>query len=276
MAESSRSSDASLSRAIDIAGRALATTPAGLLTDFDGTVSPIVADPLLAELVEGASGALEKLAARLAVVAIITGRAPLDARRMAAVPSLLVIGNHGIEWLEPAAAEPVASPEADAMHERMRAALSRLPQLDGVVVEDKGVSSTIHYRGAPDPDAARRRIVAEIGEPGDGIEVRHGRMSVELRPTGLGDKGAAARQVVERFGLSGVVVMGDDLTDLDMFTAVAQMRDEGRLLRGAIIGVGSTDHEAPAAIVEAADVMLADPAQAALLLAALAEVPEVS
>jgi trehalose 6-phosphate phosphatase len=275
VAESSRSTDASLSRAIALAGDALAATPAGLLTDFDGTVSPIVADPLLAQLVEGASGALEKLAARLAVVAIITGRAPLDARRMAAVPSLLVVGNHGIEWLEPDALEPVASVEANAMHDRMRAALSRLPPLDGVVVEDKGVSSTVHYRGASDPDAARRRIVAALGEPGYGIEVRHGRMSVELRPTGLGDKGAATRTLVDRFGLAGVVVLGDDLTDLDMFMAVAQLRDEGPL-RGAIIGVGSPDHEAPAPIVEAADVMLADPAQAALLLAELADLAELS
>jgi trehalose 6-phosphate phosphatase len=270
VAESSRSTDGSLSRAIELAGAALAHPPAGLLTDFDGTVSPIVADPLLAELAAGASGALEKLATRLAVVAIITGRAPLDARRMAEVPRLLVVGNHGIEWLEPEASEPVASAAATAMHARMRAALSRVPPLDGVVVEDKGVSSTIHYRGAPDPDAARRRIVAEIGEPGEGIEVRHGRMSVELRPVGLGDKGAATLQLVERFGLAGVVVMGDDLTDLDMFTAVARLRDDGRV-RGAIIGVGSPDHEAPRQIVEAADVMLADPAEAALLLAELAE-----
>ncbi|HJP70514.1 MAG TPA: trehalose-phosphatase [Candidatus Limnocylindria bacterium] len=270
MAESSRRTHAPLSSAIDLASQALAAAPAGILTDFDGTVSPIVADPLLAELVEGASGALEKLAERLAVVAIITGRAPLDARRMAAVPSLLVVGNHGLEWLEPDAAEPVASAAVTAMHDRMRAALSGLPDLEGVVVEDKGVSSTIHYRGAPDPDAARRRIVDELGEPGEGIEVRHGRMSVELRPTGLGDKGVAARTLVERFGLAGVVVMGDDLTDLDMFAAVARLRDEGRI-RAAIIGVGSPDHEAPPAIVDAADVMLSDPVEAALLLADLAD-----
>ena len=112
--------------------------------------------------------------------------------------------------------------------------------------------------------------MAAIGEPGDGIEVRHGRMSVELRPVGLGDKGAAARALVERFGLAGVVVMGDDLTDLDMFVAVAQLREAGRV-RGAIIGVGSADHEAPAEIVAAADVMLGDPAEAAVLLAELAD-----
>jgi trehalose 6-phosphate phosphatase len=269
VAESSRSTDPSLSRAIELAGDSLTAAPAGLLTDFDGTVAPIVADPLLAELAGGASEALEQLAARLAVVAIITGRAPLDARRMAAVPGLLVVGNHGIEWLEPDAAEPVASAAANAMRERMRAALSGLPELEGVVVEDKGVSSTIHYRGAPDPDVTRQRIESALGEPGEGIEVRHGRMSVELRPIGLGDKGAAARTLVERFGLAGVVVMGDDLTDLDMFTAVARLRDEGRI-RAAIIGVGAADHEAPAAIVAAADVMLADPAQAATLLTELA------
>jgi trehalose 6-phosphate phosphatase len=90
-------------------------------------------------------------------------------------------------------------------------------------------------------------------------------MSVELRPIGFGDKGSAARAIVERFGLRGVVVMGDDLTDLDMFRAVAELRAERRI-RGAIIGVGGADADVPAAVVEASDVVLADPAEAAALL----------
>ena len=43
MPESSRRTDASLSRAHALADAALSETPAGLLTDFDGTLSPIVA-----------------------------------------------------------------------------------------------------------------------------------------------------------------------------------------------------------------------------------------
>lgn len=268
MAESSRGPSAALSRALELATDTLADPPAGLLTDFDGTLSPIVTDPAAARLVEGASGALAELARRLAVVAVITGRAPMDARRMTDVAGLLVVGNHGTEWLQPDATKPTASPEADAVSRRVGEALDRLPTLPGMTVERKGVSATVHYRTAADPEHARRAITAAMAEPGHGLEVRQGRMSVELRPVGLGDKGTAARAVIERYGLRGAVVMGDDLTDLDMFGAVEALRGEGRL-RGAIVGVGGADREVPPQVVDGADVVLADPAEAALLLVGL-------
>ena len=72
-------------------------------------------------------------------------------------------------------------------------------------------------------------------------------------------------------GLLGVLVMGDDVTDVDMFGAVAHLRAAGSL-RAAIIGVGGVDRDAPPAVVEAADAMLREPAEAARLLTALAEV----
>ena len=273
MAESSRRTDGSLERALALATDALRATPAGLLTDFDGTLSPIVADPATSRLVGGAASTLEMLARRLAVVAIVTGRAPLDARRMTGVPGLLVAGNHGMEWLEPGAADPTPSPEAARVRARIAAVLASVPSLPGVTIEDKGLSATIHYRNAADPEAARAAIVAALPDLGAGgeLELRPGRMSQELRPIGLGDKGAATRAIIERFALRGAVVMGDDVTDLDMFAAVAERRDAG-LLRGVIIGVGGDDGETPASVAEAADVVLRDPAEAAVLLAALAGV----
>ncbi|HEX7197422.1 MAG TPA: trehalose-phosphatase [Candidatus Limnocylindria bacterium] len=269
MAESTRRPDAPLARAIDLVSEVLAAQPAGLLTDFDGTLSPIVADPALSRLVDGAGGALAALAERLAVVAVVTGRAPLDARRMTDVPGLLIAGNHGTEWLEPAADEPVGTPAASSVRADIDAALAGLPRLPGVTVEHKGISATVHYRNAPDPDRALPAILEGLGAlEGRRVELRHGRMSVELRPVGFGDKGTAARAIIERFALRGVVVMGDDLTDLDMFRAVADLRAE-QGVRGAIIGVGGTDADVPAAVVEASDVVLADPAEAAALLVAV-------
>ena len=105
-----------------------------------------------------------------------------------------------------------------------------------------------------------------LGDVDDqGLRINHGRMIVEVRPIGLGDKGSAARTIVERFGLRGVVVLGDDATDLDMFRAVKELRGAGRL-RGAIIGVGGSAGEVLPALVEACDVVLADPAEVAVLL----------
>jgi trehalose 6-phosphate phosphatase len=270
--ESSRRPDPALRDALALAREALAAEPAGLLTDFDGTLSPIVEDPATARLADGATEALTALAHRLAVVAIVTGRAPLDARRMTGVAGLLVAGNHGTEWLEPGADAPASSSEAAAARDRIARIVGRVPPAAGVSTEDKGVSATVHYRAAPDPDAARRSIVEAIGEPGEGVELRPGRMSVEIRPVGLGDKGAATRQIVERFGLRGAVVMGDDVTDLDMFRAVADARAAGRL-RGAIIAVGGAEREVPPEVAAAADAMLTDPGAAARFLAALADQP---
>lgn len=271
MTESSRGAGASLQGAIALARRALEVEPSGLLTDFDGTLSPIVADPELARLVDGADGALAALASRLAVVAVITGRAARDARRLTGVPGMLVVGNHGVEWLEPNTDEPVPAPGAEAIGRRLESALEAVPTPPGVFLERKGLSATIHYRNASDPSGTRDAILRALaGASGHGVEVREGRMSVELRPRGLGDKGGAAHAIVERHALRGVVVMGDDLTDLDMFRAVAGLRAAGRL-RAAIIAVGAADGELPQEVREAADVTLHDPAEAARLLAALSE-----
>ena len=272
MAESSRRTDDPLTRALALAAAALAEAPAGLLTDFDGTLSPIVEDPAASRLVDGVASTLTALAGRLAVVAVVTGRSPLDARHMTGVRELLIAGNHGMEWLEPGADAPAPSPEAARVKARIAAVLADVPSLPGVAIEDKGMSATIHYRTAPDPEAARRTILAALPElsAGGELELRPGRMSLELRPTGLGDKGAATRAIIDRFALRGAVVMGDDVTDLDMFAAVAERRAAGSL-RGVIIGVGGTDGETPPSVAEAADVVLDDPVAAAALLAALAE-----
>jgi trehalose 6-phosphate phosphatase len=269
--ESSREPDTTLSRAIALARRALEAEPSGLLTDFDGTLSPIVGDPELARLVDGAEGALTTLASRLAVVAIITGRAAGVARRLTGIPGMLVVGNHGVEWLEPNEIEPAPAADALVIQWRLESALEPVPSLPGVVVERKGLSATIHYRNAIDPSGARDAVLRALaGASGHGVEVREGRMSVELRPRGGGDKGAAARAIVERHSLRGVVVMGDDLTDLDMFGAIAELRGSGGL-RAAIIAVGGADHEVRVEVREAADVTLRDPAEVAELLAALSE-----
>ena len=255
-----------------LARTALQAEPSGLLTDFDGTLSPVVGDPTLARLVKGADGALEALAERLEVVAIITGRSAPDVRRMTGLRSLLVAGNHGVEWLAPGADEPMPVDGSAEIAARLDEALAAVPTPDGVFVERKRLSATVHYRNAADPVAERAAILhALAAAAAPPIEVREGRMSVELRPTGLGDKGAAARAIVERHALRGVVVMGDDLTDLDMFRAVAEMRDAGRLA-AAVVGVGGSDREVAPEVAAAADVMLGDPEEAAQLLAALRDV----
>ncbi|HET7685049.1 MAG TPA: trehalose-phosphatase [Candidatus Limnocylindria bacterium] len=257
--------------AIELARRALSRTPAGFLTDLDGTIAPIVADPAAARLADRGPAALRALAGRLAVTGIVTGRAARDAHRIAGVDELLVVGNHGLEWLEPGASQPAPAPGlawiSDELDRVMGMARDALGD-PGVTLDHKGLSGTIHYRMAADPAAARARLLDALDAlPHPGIEVREGRMSIELRPTGVGDKGTAVRQIVERHGLRGLVVMGDDVTDLDMFRAAAELRRAGTI-EAAILAVGG-DGEVPPAIIAESDAVLSEPAAVVALLEAL-------
>ena len=256
-----------VARATALVRDALGHRPAGLLTDLDGTLSPIVGDPSGVALAAGAGEVLARLADRLAVVGIITGRAAADAREISTLPELLVIGNHGVEWLDPGATRARVAMDPSQVAALLRSALASLPAEPGIVLDEKGLSAAVHYRNAAQPARARERILAALTPLPDGLELREGRLSVELRPIGAGDKGTALREVVERYLLRGVVVAGDDVTDLYMFRAAAELRAAGRVA-AAVVAVGGSE-EVPAAVARAADVTVDSPDELVAVLAAV-------
>jgi trehalose 6-phosphate phosphatase len=262
-------SGGSIDHALALARAALATSPSGLLSDLDGTLAPIVEDPSAARPLPAAVEALTALAARLAVVGVLTGRAASDARRLLGTDALLVIGNHGLEWLEPGEHAVPTMPALAWAAEAVESLVAALPPETGVWVERKAYSATVHYRGAADPPAARERVLAALGDvTPHGLTLRPGRMSVELRPTGVGDKGTAVEKAITRYALRGLVLLGDDVTDLDMFRAAGEARAAGRL-SATIVAVAGAG-EVPPSVAAAADVLLTDPVAAAELLSALA------
>jgi trehalose-phosphatase len=258
-----------LDPALALARTALAAAPAALLTDLDGTLAPIVSDPDTAMALPGAADALAELADAGTVVGIVTGRAALDARRILGRDDILVLGNHGLEWLDPGAGSPEAAPAAAAAAPAVERAVAAVRPEPGIRVERKGLSATIHFRNASDPAGAATRArdaLAAAAIPG--VEVRQGRMSLELRPAGAGDKGSAVEAVARRHRLRGLVVIGDDITDLDMFRAARRLAAEAGLVV-AVLAVGGAG-EVPPEVGAAADALLPDPPAAVALLRALA------
>src|SRR5687768_3616457 len=122
----------------------LAKAPAGLATDFDGTISEIVSPPEAAVPLPGAREALGALAGRLGLLAVVSGRPVLDLAPRVGVPEAVYIGNHGAEWWR-AGADPeplhVAAPTPDETV-RLGAANGYLADvlraLPGTRLEDKG------------------------------------------------------------------------------------------------------------------------------------------
>jgi trehalose 6-phosphate phosphatase len=263
-------SEPSIDRALALARAALAHRPAGLLADLDGTLSPIESDPTAVGLAPGAADALDALAARGVLVGIVTGRAAADARRIVGRDSLLVAGNHGVEWLEPGVHDAALSAELAGLPASLDRVLAAVPDVPGVQVEHKGISAAVHYRNAADPSDARERIVAALTPVlNDGLELRDGRMIVEVRAPRIGDKGTAVRGIVERHALRGLVVFGDDLTDLDMFRVTHELRRDGTLAASTVVAVGGAGGEVPLDVLGAADAVLASPAEVVELLQAL-------
>jgi trehalose 6-phosphate phosphatase len=180
--------------------------------DFDGTLAPIVANPARARL----RAPTRKLLARLAQVrpcAVISGRSLADlVPRLAGLELELLVGNHGAEWHD----TPIASLVQMPVRAWRRALHARLAGMPGVVIEDKGRSLAVHYRAAPDPVAAGRRVHAEArGLPS--VRLVPGKRVLNLVPAQAPHKGEALVDACRRLGCTSALFLGDDVTDEDVF-----------------------------------------------------------
>lgn len=221
-----------------------------LLLDVDGTLAPIVARPELAEVPAPTKAELERLVDRYLLVACISGRAGADAGRLVGVERIRYVGNHGLDL----------DPHAEALAARI--ALFRA-EID-LPVEDKGLSLSYHFRQADDEAVAREEleVVAESAR-GEGLVPRWGRKVLEIRPPVEADKGTAVQELLRESGARRALYAGDDATDLDAFSGV-----EAAGLEHAVRVAVSSD-EAPAGLLEAADLVVSGPLELATLLAQL-------
>ena len=221
---------------------------AAILLDVDGVLAPIVLRPEDSFVPDETRAELERLAARYALVACVSGRTSADAERIVAVPELVYVGSHGLEL----------APEA----ERWR---GRLHEFGGSVdwpVEDKGLTVSFHYRGVDDEEAARAKLeqVAEAARA-EGLLARFGRKVLELRPPIEADKGTAVRTLLTERDLRRALYAGDDTTDLDGFRGLDGLE--------VAVRVAVASPEGPPELREAADLVVDGPAGAFELLKSL-------
>lgn len=208
--------------------RRLSGSPLVLLLDVDGTLSPIAPRPIDATVPEQTRRVLAEFAAMPDVhVAIVSGRAVDDARRMVAVDGLWAIGNHGIEIAPPNGMSVVRediAPFADQVAGASARVSEIVHDMLGVFVEDKRWTASVHYRLAdpvivPGLTASVVQIASEYG-----LIVKHAKKTLELRPPVEVDKGTAALELISAIGATdidaSILAAGDDLTDEDMFNAL--------------------------------------------------------
>ncbi|MGH2808351.1 MAG: trehalose-phosphatase [Actinomycetota bacterium] len=233
---------------------------AGIFSDFDGTLSEIVHVPSAARPVPGVPELLARLAARYALIAIVSGRSAGELLEWLGA-DVEIWGVHGAERTRDGRVElsERAAPHADLMSKVLADAREMVDALgiDGLIVEDKTVMLGLHFRATEDVEKARVMLDGIAGELAAryGLLRAGGRLAYELRPPVEFSKKQVVLDRARAEGLGAVMFLGDDRVDLPAFDALDELATEGLVT----VRVGVSSAEAPPELMERADVLLDGP-----------------
>ena len=202
-----------------------------LLSDYDGTLAPIAGRPDLAVLPSKTREALMAVNQNDRFsLGIVSGRGLADVKEMVNIPEVVYAGNHGleIEGTERAFVHHEARELMAHLDVLLRALTERLEGLQGVYVEGKGLTLSVHYRLTPED--VRPKVMASFDEvmgraaDKDKVRITRGKEILEVRPAVDWHKGRAIARIAGTFPAGTLVIyIGDDLTDEDGFEAVHEL-----------------------------------------------------
>lgn len=205
--------------------RALAGSSSLLAFDFDGTLAPLVIDRRRAALRPRTRTLLARVSSRYPC-AVISGRARADLeRRLAGTGITRLVGNHGLEGAG------VGTRATEELRRARRQLQRALRGLDGVEIEDKRLTLSVHYRRAPNRRFALARIQHAVTELPSSLRTIGGHYVVNVLPAGPIDKGTALARVWQGADADVALYVGDDVTDEHVFRLAAD-----RALVGVHIG----------------------------------------
>ncbi len=236
---------------------AVQTKGFGLITDVDGTISPIVDNPDAARVTPENLRLLKQLQKLLTLVAVISGRAAEDVAHRVGIPGVVYVGNHGMEtWVE---GKVSVSEKVEGYREILRDAAPEIQakMVRGMRFEDKGATLSVHYRQADAPEEIGAELVPSMQAIADrfGLVLTQGRMVFEFRPPINVDKGTAFRELVNAYQLGAAFFIGDDTTDVHAFQVARQLRRSGRC---QAYGLGVKSQGTPSTVLSESDFFVED------------------
>jgi len=207
-------------------GRTVGSIGAGIRSlwvfDFDGTLSPIVADrhaarihPVCRELLKG----LARMPMHFVVV--LSSREIEDLAKRVPLPRVILGGASGLEWRLPGGHRIRPGDPAEARREKVRRTLdpllARLSHIPGVDVEDKGWSIAIHYRHVlPEVVPMLEPLLKEL-EGAQDVRVYRGPSVAEVQLLRNVSKSFGVRTICRIIGFDPskdrIVYAGDDTND---------------------------------------------------------------
>lgn len=204
-----------------------------LFLDYDGTLTPIAESPEKAVLSNEIRDLLEGLSKNpRCKISIISGRSLKNIKNLIGLRNIIYSGNHGLELEGPKVLfkNPIPPMYLTMLRKIKNELENKLSPIKGVLIEDKGLSLSVHYRlvnkdEIPSVQAIFYEVIITYLVKGK-IKTKSGKMVLEVKPPVEWDKGKvvlwllASQKFIKKSDKILPVYIGDDLTDEDAFKAI--------------------------------------------------------
>jgi trehalose-phosphatase len=213
--------------------------------DFDGTLAPLVTDPLHAKAVPGGLEALRDASTlRGVTTAVVSGRDLATLEMLTAIgpdDGIILVGSHGAQTnrtdgaaLVSAAGTSLLDDAAAALLETVRGELEAIRSCyPAVRLEYKPTAVALHTRDVDRSVAeAATKAATEAGRRHAGVHVMPGKEVVELSVSAV-DKGSSLVDLSLASRSNATLYVGDDVTDERAFAALQPLSGDLTIKVGA-------------------------------------------
>jgi trehalose 6-phosphate phosphatase len=198
-----------------------------IFLDYDGTLSPIVADYRKAVMPDGMAEAIRKLASDCPL-AIISGRDLEDVRARVSVEHAIYAGSHGFDIAGPnglAKRPDQATDFFQSINEAAEDLRAAIKDIKGAEIEHKTFAIAVHYRQVAASDVMPLEVAVDsVINQFEKLRKTRGKKVFQIQPKANWDKGYAIAWLLAetQLGQDGrlPIYIGDDLTDEDAFSAL--------------------------------------------------------
>ncbi len=195
-----------------------------LFLDYDGTLTPIVESPDKAFISDTIRSLIVRLKRHIPI-AIISGRSLADLKEKVGIDDIILAGNHGAEIWD--GKKTVIDQQSLVNRKLIKEFINKLENtlshIDGLFIEDKGVTASIHFRkmktkNLPEFFDFFSKISVQYE---NSFKITSGKKVFEIRPIDAWNKGDAVEWILINKGKRKLpVYIGDDATDEDAFRKI--------------------------------------------------------
>ena len=223
-----------------------------LFLDFDGTLIDLADHPDSVSIPKQLPATLGRLEGKLdGAMALVSGRNIWSLDEQLFSYRGPAIGVHGAEMRQSGASslQFVSSPISNGSKDTIASILQRYPD---TFMENKGIAIAVHGRSETTLTRALADELATVcRQLCPGWHCIRGRRVIEIKPLAV-DKGTGLNWLMSQmpFVETVPVVMGDDITDLDMFAAAKLLGGLTISIGERIVGYGDCHLRSPNAVIK--------------------------